>query len=137
MDRAWPFEDKPEGGVRIRTPQQYVEHKGEGTEAVVVRIGMNDAQLVLVSPEGAWDRWVYHSVEEATEAANSLGVTVHEGHYPEELRVRINGYQRPAETFDRAAYPEQGRVGPTFPYPENRPRQKGQAARKEAAPEQN
>jgi hypothetical protein len=134
-DRAWPFEDKPEGGVRIRTPQQYVEHKGSETEAVVVRIGMNDAQLVLVSPEGAWDRWVYHSIEEATEVAQGLGVTVHEGNYPEELRVRINSYQRPAESFDKAAYPEQGRVGPTPSYPENRPRQKGAAARKEAAPE--
>lgn len=134
-ERAWPFEDKPEGGVRIRTPEQYLSYRGEGTEAVVVRIGMNDAQLVLVSPEGAWDRWVYHSLDEAKTVAESLGVPVHEGGYPEELRVRINGYQRPAESFDRAAYPEQGRVGPTPSYPENRPRQKGPAARKEAAPE--
>jgi hypothetical protein len=135
-DRAWPFEDKPEGGLRIKTPQHYVEHYGAGTEAVVVRIGMNDAQLVLVSPEGAWDRWVYHSVEEAKSIADELGVSVHDGKYPEELRVRINSYQRPAASFDRAAYPEQGRVGPTPSYPENRPRQKGAAARKEAAPEQ-
>jgi hypothetical protein len=136
MDRAWPFEDQPEGGLRIRTPEQYVQNKGEGTEAVVVRIGMNDAQLVLVSPEGAWDRWVYHSVDEAKAIAGSLGVPIHEGEYPEELRVRINRYQRPAQDFDRSAYPEQGRVGPTPSYPENRPRQKGAAARKEAAPEQ-
>lgn len=134
-DRAWPFEDKAEGGVRIRTPEQYVTHAGEGTEAVVVRIGMNDAQLVLVSPEGAWDRWVYHSLDEARSVAESLSVPVHDGEYPEELRVRINRYQRPAKSFDRAAYPEQGRVGPTPSYPENRPRQKGAAARKEAAPE--
>lgn len=136
MERAWPFEDKVEGGVRIRTPQQYVEHYGAGTEAVVIRIGMNDAQLVLVSPEGAWDRWVYHSVEEAKSVADSLGIPVHEGSYPEELRVRVNSYRRPSEEFDRAAYPEQGWVGPVIPYPENRPRQKGAAARKEAAPEQ-
>lgn len=134
-DRAWPFEDKAEGGVRIRTPEQYVAHAGDGTEGVVVRIGMNDAQLVLVSPEGAWDRWVYHSLDEAKSVAEALGVPVHEGEYPEELRVRINRYQRPAGSFDRAAYPEQGRVGPTPSYPENRPRQKGAAARKEAAPE--
>ncbi|MEA2451409.1 MAG: hypothetical protein QOG04_119 [Actinomycetota bacterium] len=134
-DRAWPFEDRAEGGVRIRTPKQYVEHHGEGTEAVVVRIGLNDAQLVLVSPQGAWDRWVFHSEEEAKSVAESLGTPVHEGGYPEELRVRINGYRRPPEDFDRAAYPEQGRVGPTISYPENRPRQEGAAARKEAAPE--
>lgn len=135
-ERAWPFEDKAEGGVRIRTPEQYVEHHGEGTEAVVIRIGMNDAQLILVSPQGAWDRWVYHSLEEAKTVAESLGVPVYEGEYPEELRVRINNYRRSPEDFDRGAYPEQGHVGPVIPYPENRPRQKGAAARKEAAPEQ-
>jgi len=134
-DRAWPFEDQPEGGVRIRKPEQYVEHFGDGTEAVVIRIGANDAQLVMVSPQGSWDRWVYHSLEEAKAIADSLGVPVHEGEYPEELRVRINGYRRPAADFDRAAYPEQGWVGPAISYPENRPRQKGAAARKEAAPE--
>lgn len=133
-DRAWPFEDKPEGGIRIREPQDYLAVKGEGTEAVVVRIGMNDAQLVLVGPEGDWTRWVYHSEEEAKEIADSLGVPVHVGEYPEALRVRINGYRRPPEDFDRAAYPEQGRVGPTIPYPENRPRQKGPVTRKETTP---
>lgn len=102
---------------------------------MVIRIGMNDAQVILVAPSGAWDRWVYHSFDEAKEVADGLGVPVHEGHYPEELRVRINGYQRPAADFARSAYPEQGRVGPVIPYPENRPRQKGEAARKEASPE--
>ncbi|HWC14155.1 MAG TPA: hypothetical protein VG929_06125 [Actinomycetota bacterium] len=134
-ERAWPFENQPEGGGRIRNPHDYAARHGDGTEAVIVRIGMNDAQLVLVSPEGAWDRWVYHSVDEAKEVAESLAVPVHVGEYPEELRVRINSYQRPPRDFDRAAYPEQGRVGPTIPYPENRPRQKGPAARKELAQE--
>ena len=134
-DRAWPFEDQPEGGVRIRTPEQYVVHHGDGTEAVVIRIGMNDAQLILVGPTGAWDRWVYHSVDETKQVADGLGIPVHEGEYPEELRVRINAYQRPAADFAKNAYPEQGRVGPVIPYPENRPRQKGAAARKEASPE--
>lgn len=135
-ERAWPFENQPEGGARkIRDPQGYVARHGDGTEAVVVRIGMNDAQLVLVAPDGAWDRWVYHSDDEAKEVAESLGIPVHVGEYPEELRVRINSYQRPPRDFDRAAYPEQGRVGPVIPYPENRPRQKGAAARKELAQE--
>jgi hypothetical protein len=47
---------------------------------------------------------------------------VHVGEYPEELRVRMNAYRRPSDDFDRAAYPEQGAVGPVIPYPENRPR---------------
>ena len=120
MSRAWPFEG-PEEAETIRRPEQFAESRS-GVEAVVVRIGLNDAQMVLVDDRGAWQRWVFHSVEEATSVANSLGVTVHEGEYPEELRVRINSYQRPASDFDKAAYPEQAGVGPVIPYPENRPR---------------
>ena len=127
MARAWPFEDTPEGGGapgRFRRPEEFVAALGrDGTEAVVVRIGLNDAQLVLVDRRGAWDRFVYHSVDEAQAAAEELGVPVHVGEYPEELRVRMNSYRRPASDYDRAPYPEQGRVGPVIPYPENRPRQ--------------
>jgi hypothetical protein len=122
MARAWPFEDKPEATPRARVPADFVERGREGTAAVVIRIGLNDAQLVLVDSEGRWDRWVYHSVEEAKEEADKLGVDVHVGEYPEELRVRMNSYRRPSGDFDLAAYPEQGAVGPVIPYPENRPR---------------
>ncbi len=125
MARAWPFEDRPEGQVgRSRSfdlPQDFVAQRS-ATEAVVVRIGLNDAQLVLVDGDGAWQRWVYHSLDEALEIARSLGVEVHEGEYPEETRVRMNAYQRPREDFEHGAYPEQGNVGPVIPYPENRPR---------------
>lgn len=126
MARAWPFEGQTESGERakprVRKPQDFVAQRREGTEAVVVRIGLNDAQLVLVDAEGAWERWVYHSLEEAEEAGRSLGIDLHTGEYPEAVRVRMNAYQRPVEDFDRAAYPEQGQVGPVMPYPENRPR---------------
>jgi hypothetical protein len=47
--------------------------------------------------------------------------------------VRINSHPRPAVDFDRAAYPEQGAVGPVIPYPENRPRRLD-VLKKEAAP---
>ena len=120
MARAWPFEDQQDLEP-VRAPAQFVEQR-DGTEAVVVRIGMNDAQLVLVDGAGAWQRWVYHSVEEAQQVADALNVPVHVGEYPEELRVKINSYQRPAKDFDRHAYPEQGGVGPVMPYRENRPR---------------
>ncbi len=120
-ERAWPFEGSPEHGT-IRTPEQFVQHRGEGTEAVVIRIGLNDAQLVLVDRAGDWQRWVYHSEEEAAAIAERLRIPVHVGEYPEEMRVRVNGYQRPAESYDRSPYPEQGGVGPVMPYPENRPR---------------
>src|SRR5687767_2671163 len=121
MSRAWPFEGVEER-EKFRQPRQFVEARGDGTEAVVIRIGMNDAQLVLVDRDGRWQRWVYHSEEEASGVAAELGLPVHTGEYPEELRVRINRYQRPSEDYDRAAYPEQGAVGPVIPYPENRPR---------------
>ena len=122
MARAWPFEDKPEAPVRARVPADFVAHDREGTEAVVIRIGLNDAQLVLVDGSGRWDRWVYHSLDEAQAEADKLGIAVHVGEYPEEVRVRMNAYRRPGDDFDRAAYPEQGAVGPVIPYPENRPR---------------
>jgi hypothetical protein len=122
MERAWPFEGVPEGGRNLRSPEDFLGAYGPGTEAVVIRIGLHDAQLVLVDSRGWWQRWVYRSVEEATAVGESLHVPVHLGEYPEEMRVRMNALRRPAEDFDRAAYPEQGTVGPVIPYPENRPR---------------
>ena len=122
MARAWPFEDKPEPTRRLKNPLDFLAARGEGTEAVVVRIGLNDAQVVLIDAEGGWDRWVYHSLEEAKEVADSLGITVHVGEYPESTRVRMNSHRRPPADFDKAAYPEQGQVGPVISYPENRPR---------------
>ena len=120
--RAWPFEEV-ETVETFHRPEQFVARRGPGTEAVVIRIGLHDAQLVLVDEDGWWQRWVYHSVEEAKDVAASLGIAaVHDGEYPEELRVRINAHQRPPKDFDRGAYPEQGAIGPVIPYPENRPR---------------
>lgn len=113
---------RPRRSGRPRTPRDFVGAAGDGAEAVVVRIGLHDAQLVVVDSEGGWDRWVYRSVEEATATAEGLGIPVHVGEYPEPLRVRMNSYRRPPEDFERGAYPEQGAVGPVIPYPENRPR---------------
>jgi hypothetical protein len=106
----------------FRNPQDFVAARGQGCEAVVVRIGLNDAQVVVVDEEGAWDRWIYRSVDEAKAAADELDIDVHMNEYPEELRVRMNAYRRPQESFQSGAYPEQGEVGPVIPYPENRPR---------------
>lgn len=109
----------------FKSPTEFVAARREGTEAVVVRIGLHDAQVALVDGEGRWDRWVYHSLDEAKRAAEELGVPVHVGEYPEATRVRMNSYQRPRADFDAGAYPEQGRVGPVRAYPENRPRPTG------------
>ena len=133
MERAWPFEDKPEPSRRLKNPSDFLARYSEGTEAVLVRIGLHDTQLVLVDGEGRWERWVYHSFDEAKKIAAELGITVHENEYPEKTRVRMNSYRRPAADFDKGAYPEQGIVGPVIEYPENRPR-RTDGARKEADP---
>ena len=122
MQRAWPFENHVDPEPPIRSPEDFVRRHGRGVEAVVVRIGLNGAQLVIVSETGDWDRWVLPSTDSAREAAEALGVPVHVGEFPEALRVRMNSRQRPAADFDRRAYPEQGAVGPVRPYAENRPR---------------
>lgn len=123
-ERAWPFEGVPEGGKRrARSPMDFIGSRRDGVDAVIVRIGLNDAQLVLVDADGRWERWVYGSVEEAERVAEELGAPVHVGEYPEDVRIRMGNYLRPAEEYDRAAYPEQGHVGPVINYPENRPRQ--------------
>jgi hypothetical protein len=127
MTSEWPFEgsapdDAPQRGYKH--PKDFLAARGaDGAEAIVIRIGLNDAQLVLVDGHGFWDRWVYHSVDEATKIAGGLGIDVHEGEYPEKTRVRINGYRRPKKDYEEGAYPEQGAVGPVMPYPENRPRE--------------
>ncbi|CAN5658902.1 hypothetical protein BH20ACT23_BH20ACT23_15460 [soil metagenome] len=107
----------------MSVPERFVGENPDGIEAIVIRIGAGDAQLVLVDAAGRWDRWVYHSVDECTAVAKDLGITdLHEGEFPEKTRVRMNAYQKPKEEFTAAAYPEQGRVGPIIPYPENRRR---------------
>jgi hypothetical protein len=123
VKRAWPFESKTEGIVPIRAPEDFLTKLGaEGTEAIVIRIGLHDTMLVLVDADGRWSRWVYRSKDDALREAQALGIPVHEDEYPEETRVRMGKYQPPAEHYAVAAYPEQGRVGPVIDYPENRPR---------------
>jgi hypothetical protein len=108
---------------RVSLPGEFVASNPEGIEAIVIRIGAGDAQLVLVDSDGRWDRWVYHSVEDCIAVAKELGITeLHEGEYPEKTRVRMNAYQKPTKDYETGAYPEQGQVGPVIPYPENRPR---------------
>ena len=123
MSRTWPFEDRPEPTRRLKDPEDFLKQRGaEGAEAIVVRIGKNGAQLVLVDGQGGWQRWVYHDVDEAKSVGESLDVPVHVDEYPEKTRVRMNQHLRPPESFDAGAYPEQGHVGPVIEYPENRPR---------------
>ena len=133
MSRAWPFESETDTPDE-QEPLEHVARIGpKGAEAVVVRIGQADAQLVVVGADGAWKRWVYRSMEDAKRLAEGLGIPVHTGEYPESTRVRMNAYRRAAESFATSAYPEQGAVGPVRPYPENRPRVLGDRRRESPA----
>ena len=132
MSKTWPFENEADPKRRIRNPEDVLAEWGrDGLEAVVVRIGLNDAQLVLIDGRGDWTRFVYHSMDEARRVAEGLGIPMHEGEYPEDVRVRMNAFRRGSDSFEDLPYPEQGRVGPVIPYPENRPRRR--VAGKEAA----
>lgn len=122
MTRAWPFQGRGEPEEPFHRPEDFVARRGPGIEAVVVRIGLHDAQLVLVDRSGRWERWVYESEAGAREAVERIGVTAHFGSYPEDLRVRMSSRVRDRQDLSRGPYPEQGRVGPVIPYPENRPR---------------
>jgi hypothetical protein len=137
MSRAWPFQEVTEatGPSRPVDPLEFVARfSPETTDAVVVRIGISGAQLVLVAEDGYWDKWVYPSVEGAQDVALAVGIeAVHVGEYPEDVRVRMNAYRRPKADFDHGAYQEQGRVGPIIPYPENRPREASALERGSAA----
>jgi hypothetical protein len=131
--RTWPFEDQGEPEEPFRSPEDFVVRQ-KGVQAVVVRIGLNGSQLVLVDEDGRWERWVLGSNEEAEATARGLGLAVQVGAYPDDVRVRMNDRVRPKEDFARGAYPEQGRVGPVIPYRENRPRSVPEAE-EEANPE--
>ena len=125
MSRAWPFQDSPEASGPSRPLDVYgfVERSpADQTDAVITRIGLSGFQLVLVAQDGSWDKWVYATKQDALEAARAARIgNIHEDSYPDEVRVRMNSYQRPRADFDSGAYQEQGRVGPVRPYPENRP----------------
>lgn len=126
MSRAWPFEEVTEAGGAPPPvdPREFTSRYGvEGTDAVLIRIGRSGWQLVLVAADGSWEKWVYPDQDAAGAAARAVGIEhIHRDHYPEDVRVRMNARRRSKAEFDRAAYQEQGRVGPVIPYPENRPR---------------
>jgi hypothetical protein len=133
LGRTWPFERLAEPAEPFHTPEDFVARRGAGVKGVVVRIGLCDAQLVLVDPEGLWERWVYRSTEEATAVVRALEIPHHVGEFPDEIRQAMNERVRTLQDLTAGAYPEQGRVGPVIPYPENRPRRDEEEEREPAS----
>jgi hypothetical protein len=59
-----------------------------GVDAVVQRIGAGTWDLILIDADGAWDRWVFASREEASAAGEGAGASLHEG-WTDELSQRV------------------------------------------------
>jgi len=59
-----------------------------GVDAVVQRIGRDTWDLILIDGDGAWDRWVFTSEEEATAAGEASGATVQAG-WTDQLSQRV------------------------------------------------
>lgn len=95
--------DLPEGAVEFLRTR-------EGVEAVITRIGFHNAQVILVAADGAWQRFVVSSVDQARRMCERLKVVSHEG-YPDHIRQRMGAHRRPPEDWAEAPYPEQRRGG--------------------------
>jgi hypothetical protein len=57
-------------------------------DAVVQRIGHDTWDLILIDADGAWDRWVFSSRDEASAAGEAAGASVHDG-WTDELSQRV------------------------------------------------
>ena len=97
--------DKPE------SPRRFVKTRKE-VEAVVMPIGLNTVQVVLIAEDGEWLRFVVPSMDGAKEMCKRLGVEAHEG-YPENLRMRMASYRRSSHDWAEAPYPERFRASST------------------------
>lgn len=80
----------------------------DGVEASIMRIGLNNTQVVLIASDGEWLRFVVDSPASAAKMCDQLKITAHDG-YPESLRQRIGAFQRDPADWAEAPYPEQHR----------------------------
>lgn len=93
------------------TPQEFVKRKKE-VEAVIMHIGLNTTQVILIAEDGEWIRYVVPSLDAAKETCKRLGVEYHEG-YPDHLRLRMANYKRSPRDWAEAPYPERFRGSST------------------------
>jgi hypothetical protein len=74
-------------GSQAEDAKRFVTSRA-GVDAVVQRIGADTWDLILIDADGAWDRWVFASQEEASAAGEGAGASVHEG-WTAELSQRV------------------------------------------------
>lgn len=89
------------------TPQQFVRTRA-GVEAVVMRIGLNTTQVILIAEDGEWLRFVVPSEERAKDMCERLKIPYHQG-YPDHLRKRVGSHSRSRRDWLEAPYPERTR----------------------------
>ena len=92
----------------LQTPLDFVRSR-EDVEGVIMHIGLNNTQVVLVAADGEWTRFVVPSMEAGREFCARLRITAHEGAYPDHLRQRMGGFKRTPEDWAAAPYPERNR----------------------------
>lgn len=79
-----------------------------GVEAVVQRIGLRTAQVVLVAGNGEWTRVVVPSVDEGRALCSALGIEARDA-WTDPVRRRMGTYRRPPQEWADAPYPERSR----------------------------
>jgi hypothetical protein len=96
---------------RSESPELFVASR-PGTEAAIMRIGLNSTQVVFVAPSGEWLRFVVESPDQARDLCLRLEVEAHDG-YPDHLRQRIGTYERSPQDWAAAPYPERAGTAST------------------------
>lgn len=90
------------------TPLDFVSSR-EDVEGVIMHVGLNNTQVVLVAADGEWLRFVVPSMEAAREFCERLRITGHENAYPDHLKQRMGKFKRTSEDWAAAPYPERSR----------------------------
>lgn len=89
------------------SPKEFVRSRSE-VEAVIMRIGLNTTQVILVAEDGEWLRFVVPDIDSARTMCERLKIPFHEG-YPDHLRKRIGSHTRSRRDWADAPYPERQR----------------------------
>lgn len=89
------------------SPKEFTRTRS-AVEAVIMRIGLNTTQVILIAEDGEWLRFVVADIETAKTMCTRLGIESHEG-YPDHLRLRVSKHTRSREDWAQAPYPERYR----------------------------
>ncbi len=83
-----------------------------GVEAAVMHVGLNNTQVVLVSEEGDWLRFVVLDHLAAERLCKLLKIEMHDG-YTDAMRQAMGNFRRTPADWSEAPYPERYRSSST------------------------